>query len=63
MRRTDAARAPATQPAVVTVAEVGQVLGFLRGTQRLVGLLLSRASCRHGVPRLSDYSVGLSASR
>ena len=33
-------RAPSTLPVVLTPAEVGQVLGFLRGTHRLVGLLL-----------------------
>jgi integrase len=33
-------RAPSTLPVGLTLGEVGQVLGFLRGTHRLVGLLL-----------------------
>jgi integrase len=33
-------RAPSTLPVVLTVAEVGRVLGLLRGTHHLVGLLL-----------------------
>lgn len=39
-------RAPTTLPVVLTVAEVGEVLGFLGGTHRLVGLLLYGSGLR-----------------
>lgn len=39
-------RAPSTLPVVLTVAEVTQVLGCLRGTHRLVGLLLYGSGLR-----------------
>ena len=39
-------RAPSTLPVVLTVTEVGRVLGFLRDTHRLVGLLLYGSGLR-----------------